>query len=482
MSVITDLVQLTIRGGQGYIAGVPIDLEKQFKALTSYRPTGYKYAPAYKSRKWDGWIRLVKYSKFPVGLTERITEFFQAHDVAVDIWQEDPDDKPDLNGFSLHGIEHRDYQIRAQEIVAQKVRGVLRAPTGAGKTLMAMQIIEVRNKRTLIVVPTIDLLYQFKSFLQRHTSGVPIGQLGDGVVDPQEITVATIRTAAKAMDVAFKSYEYGEYDDKDDTQIRRNHELREWIDSIGVLIVDEAHILGADTVYHVATKLGATYKYGFSASPWRDDGADLMIEAACGPIIQHITTKELVDQGYLVPPIIHTVSTEGMWTPAAWKPDQWAKCYQDEIVNNSARNEEVARQVNALTVPTLVLVKQIKHGRHLELLIPGSVFLSGKDHSDHRVDVMEQIRTGELRVLICTVIVDMGIDIPSLGAVVLAGGGKASTRHLQRIGRGARPFPGKEYVQVIDFDDTHVHDWFHRQIQARRLIEVEEWGSVALWW
>jgi len=74
---------------------------------------------------------------------------------------------------------------------------------------------------------------------------------------------------AKVMSVAYESYEYGEYDDKDETRVNPQ-ELRAWVEGIATLIVDEAHILGAQVIYEIATKLKAPNKYGFSASPWRD--------------------------------------------------------------------------------------------------------------------------------------------------------------------------------------------------------------------
>jgi superfamily II DNA or RNA helicase len=367
-------------------------------------------------------------------------------------------------------------------------------------------------------VPTIDLLYQYKSFLEQHLewgdgdwdkdAPVDVGQLGDGVVNPQPVTVATVRTAAAAMSVAYTKYEFGEYDDHDDTKVKPS-ELREWLGNIGTLLIDEAHILGAQTVYDIATKLTAPNKYGMSASPWRDDGADLMIEAATGPVISRISAKKLVDENYLVPPIIEVVSTDGWWTPAAWGQTcthcgrmremhargPAAKCscgnsrwrseftdaYRAEIVENEIRNMRIAEIVNDLPGPTLVLVKQIKHGKLLEPLIPGCRFLSGKDPGVERVGVYDDIREGRLRVIVATTIADMGLDVPALRNLVLAGGGKSSTRHLQRIGRVARPYPGKTHARVIDFDDSHVHRWFKDHAKARRKIEHAEWGNAALW-
>ncbi len=488
------MVQITIRQGQGYISNVPYEAEEALRNATSFRAAGYQFTWQYRNTGWDGWTKLMKHGKFPAGLLTKITKALQAmgveYEVALDESDETP--KPDID-IELEGIESRWYQDEAVEAALLNPRGVIRAPTGSGKTAIGARVIQVRGKNALVIVPTIDLLYQYREFLEAHLRGpggaeIEIGQLGDGVVDPKPVTVATIRTAAKAVNVAYKSYEYGEYDDKDDTDLK-HYELREWVESIDTLIVDEAHILGAETVYEVVTKLPAHNKYGMSASPWRDDGADLMIEAAVGPTIYRIDTEALVRDGFLVPPIIRCVDTSDWWQPAAWQSgnmrlgikSQFQDAYKHEIVENEVRNAKIAAIVNELTQPTLVLVKQVKHGKLLQSLIPGSKFLSGKNPGAERSQVYEELRSGELRVIIATTIADMGLDLPILGALVLAGGGKSSTRHLQRIGRIARPYPGKDSALVIDFDDSHVHKWFSDHWDRRRKIEQAEWKSSAVW-
>ena len=487
------MVQITIRQGQGYISGIPYEAEVALDEATSFRADGYQFTWQYRNGSWNGWTKLLKHGKFPAGLLSRILGALKENDVEYEVALDDSElaDKPVVN-LECVDIESRWYQDEAVESALLNPRGVIRAPTGSGKTAIGARIIQVRQKYALVIVPTIDLLYQYKSFLEKHlqdeNGNIEVGQLGDGVVDPKTVTVATIRTAAKAVNVAFTSYEYGEYDDKDDTDLK-HHELREWVDKVDTLIVDEAHILGAEVVYDVVTKLPAANKYGMSASPWRDDGADLMIEAATGPTVYKIDTSVLVRDGFLVPPVIRCVDTSSWWQPAAWQSgnmrlgikSQFQDAYKHEIVENTVRNTNIAEIVNNLDVPTLVLVKQVKHGKLLQDLIPGSRFLSGKDPGVERIEVYEQMRSGELKTIIATTIADMGLDLPILGALVLAGGGKSSTRHLQRIGRIARPFPGKESALVIDFDDSHVHKWFSDHYKRRRQIERAEWGTSAIW-
>lgn len=482
-------VQVTVRDGQGYLLGVPGPVMDKIKHATRFRPAGFQYSPKFnrfvgsgdqRKRAWDGYVNLVKHSKFPGGLLGRIVTILEANGIEPKIVMDEEREFPEIR-MDLSGVDRRDYQDEAVESVLMARRGVLRAPTGAGKTAIEVRVIYGHRRRAVIVVPTIDLMLQTKRFLEEHLEVEGgIGQLGDGVVDPREVTIATVRTMAKVMSVAYESYEYGEYDDKDETAVNPG-ELRAWVNGIATLIVDEAHILGAQVIYDIATKLSAPNKYGFSASPWRDDGADLMIEGATGPMLYRIGTKELVDGGWLVPPVIEVADTKGLWVPGAWGPKEFQKAYKEEIVENPIRNQLVADKTVALGVPTLILVKQINHGRMLEHLIPDSLFLSGQAGSGEREEAYDDMRQNRLKRIIATTIADMGLDLPICQGLVLAGGGKSSTRHLQRIGRVARPYEGKDCALVVDFDDTHVHRWFRGHAKARRKIEHAEWGDTAIW-
>jgi superfamily II DNA or RNA helicase len=126
-------------------------------------------------------------------------------------------------------------------------------------------------------------------------------------------------------------------------------------------------------------------------------------------------------------------------------------------------------------VATLVLVRHISHGvaiseRLTELGVP---FLSGKDDSTHRNQVLRDLRAGSLPGLVATTIADEGLDVKPLGGLVLLGGGKSSTRALQRIGRVLRPHPGKDHAQVIDFTDNAKFLYDH-SLARQRIYETED--------
>ncbi|HET7771924.1 MAG TPA: DEAD/DEAH box helicase family protein, partial [Chloroflexota bacterium] len=123
-------------------------------------------------------------------------------------------------------------------------RGVVVLPTGAGKTVLAFMAIEQLPVRTLVVVPTIELLRQWREGLIQR-AGLPeelVGVVGGGERDPRPVTVMTYDSAAMP---------------------HRD------LSAYGLLIVDEVHHLPAPTYRTIAQRTSAPWRLGLSATPER---------------------------------------------------------------------------------------------------------------------------------------------------------------------------------------------------------------------
>lgn len=498
---------IQVRERDAVITGVPQRVMTILRRSLRYRPAGYMFDPAYKYKKWDGWINLfIDDCQFPVGLCDRVTAILDEEKVAYTV---DTVSEPQRGSSLLldinNEVQERWYQKEAAEAALAHSGGVVRAPTGSGKTVIAARIIKEASVNAVVLVPTIDLLYQTKEFLE-WAFGTKVGMLGAGVVDPQPVTVATTRTMARVLDTTYYQFQFDDIADDDTTEV--TDDLGEWLKSLGLLIVDECHIVAADTAYNIATNLPVAIKVGLSASPWRDDNADIKIEAALGPIVYRVGVETLVQEGFLVPPMFRIVDTRPEPDATGSTYDSWAKAYRSVIVDNKYRNNLVVNTVNELVNQgriVLLLVKQLKHGEKLRKMIPNSVFIAGSSpaeiqafhQSGDRERILNDLRRGDVRCVIATSVADMGVDVPALDALVLAGGGKSSTRHLQRIGRVCRPYKDKKYGIVVDFDDSWAHvkekkdrktgevsysqGWFDTHTKARRKIEHAEWESCAVW-
>lgn len=456
------MIKLNIDNCWGYIEGdLPSHVIVGISNACSFEVKGAEKSQLFKKGRWDGKKKLfdkVK-KKYPVGLHNRIMAILQSHNIQYEvIYSGRAIRNTEKPIYENRTTEQRDYQLEAVEKAKEMGRGILQVATGGGKTVIAGKLIAEICTKTIFLVHTKDLLYQAKKSFENILS-VDIGQLGDGIVDIQDVTVATVQTLARYLDV-----EYVEGEDKSDeaeTDVSsRGKEIRKFMSEVGLLIFDEVHRVASDSAYNVCSAIEhAPMRIGLSASPYRDDGADIMIEAAIGEVIYKVSASFLIDEGYLVEPIIRMVNIPATIDP---KDDKrtYEQIYRDEIVNNEYRNRQVlkyAADFMELDIPSLILVTQINHGKKLKKMICDEYhpidFLSGRDFTDTRLRAIKEMRDGERISMIASTIADEGLDIKRLAGLIIAGGGKSSTKAMQRIGRVLRPFEGKTHALVIDFND-----------------------------
>jgi superfamily II DNA or RNA helicase len=242
------------------------------------------------------------------------------------------------------------------------------------------------------------------------------------------------------------------------------------------MICDEVQHWAAKTCQVIADhSSSARFRYGLSATPWRDEGDDILIDACFGRPIVDINASFLIKKGVLVKPTIyfvhHTKKVDGAYATA----------YSDGIVNNEERNLIVANVAHNMVQSgrqVLVLVRMVEHGKILESMIPGSFFIHGSHSEKQRAEHIDAMKKRKTTVTIATSIFDEGVDVKPLSGLILAGSGKSATRALQRIGRIIRPYedPATGYFKsdafCVDFADRMKYMQGHSG--ARRRIYMTE--------
>jgi len=134
----------------------------------------------------------------------------------------------------------------------------------------------------------------------------------------------------------------------------------------------------------------------------------------------------------------------------------WAHIYKESVVENTYRNKLIlkyAGELQRLGKKTLILVREIEHGRLLEESLVDTVFLHGGFNDEYIDESVRDFERGEFSTIIATSIFDEGIDLPVINALILAAGGKSSITTLQRIGRGLRRKKVDNRLFVFDFYD-----------------------------
>ncbi len=164
-------------------------------------------------------------------------------------------------------VDLRDYQSEALSRWSQnEYRGVVVLPTGAGKTFIAVKAIENLQVPTLITVPTIVLVEQWREVLE-ESLGVEVGALGGGERDIQPVTVSTYDSAslyAGSLGNRFR-----------------------------LLVFDEAHHLAAPTYRRIATWYLAPYRLGLTATLQSDEDTKELYMELVGPTVYRLGVDSL---------------------------------------------------------------------------------------------------------------------------------------------------------------------------------------------
>lgn len=348
-----------------------------------------------------------------------------------------PDPAADLEWLKHHPatplpITH---QIDAVRAVQTHRRGIVWSPTGSGKTEIACGIAKSIPCRWLFFVHRGDLLANTMDRYRERLGEEP-GIVGDGQWDIKRFTVVTFQTAWARLKKG----------DPEMTKLLREAEG---------IIIDECHTLPATTFLKVAQATpNAYYRVGLSGTPiQRGDKRSVYVLAALGTVIFRVRTTELIELGIISRPRIRMVQVRQLVDLPTWQG-----VYGAAVVKSSLRNKVLLQMINRAAKPCLVFVQQLLHGKRLEASLRKKgvavEFVWANKSLAGRQEAIKRLVRGDTEVLICNVIFQEGVDIPSLLSVVIAAGGASCIAALQRIGRGMRASAGKSEFEVWDILDA----------------------------
>lgn len=261
---------------------------------------------------------------------------------------------------------------------------------------------------------------------------------------------------------------------------KKNKEVVDFLESVAIMICDEAHHTSADTWYYSLRRcINAQYRVALTGSI--EDKNELLVmrlKSVFGEIVAKVRNKQMIERGFSAKPIIKVFPVTQPKDISGLK--EFQEIYRKGIVENEYRNLLMAKLTKTLSTQgntTLLIVNHTKHGEALvELLNELGIehrFIHGQLTTEYREESLQLVRDGKLGVLIATSIVDEGVDISAIDALILCAGGKSLRQTLQRIGRTLRKKKGDNTCQVFDFTD-YTHDILLSHSKKRRKIYVEE--------
>ena len=423
----------------------------------TFEVPGFKYMPAYRSKMWDGKIRLynIVTGEIYVGLLPYIEEYLnnngEGYEFADGITSKRDVARSVVQGFvrglrpTLNGkrIEVRDYQLDAIAHAIATNRSLLISPTASGKSLIIYCLVryyQMMELKTLILVPTTSLVEQMYKDFEDYgwSSGTYCQKIYQGY--DKKVT----------KDVVISTWQ----------SIHRMP--RQYFRQFGAVFGDEAHLFKAKSLTGIMTKLDTCkYRFGLTGTLDGTQTHRLVLEGLFGKAKYVVTTKELIDDKTLANLKIDCIILK--------YPDEDRQIVKDfeyaaeleYIVTKAERNTFVCNLVGHLSGNTLVLFQFVeKHGKILYDIIQDEYknrkvfFVFGGVATDIREEIREIVEKEKDAVIVASYgTFSTGINIRNINNIVFSSPSKSKIRVLQSLGRGLRQQGGNKTLRLYDISD-----------------------------
>ena len=422
---------------------------------------GAKFHPLYKSRLWDGKIRLLSMftKELYVGLKDYVENFAKERDYTVDysdyVHTADKCTLEEVTSFceslkiSSKGqpIQIREYQIDAIYQAIVNGRRLLLSPTGSGKSLIIYCLIRWHQKfgrRQLILVPTTSLVEQMYSDFQDYS----------GIND------------WKASENCHRIYGGHEKSNQFNVVISTWQSLyklpKNFFAEFQTIYGDEAHLFKAKSLTGILNKCTTTpYRIGTTGTLDGTKTHKLVLEGLFGSVYKVTTTKKLITDKTLANLQIYNIILE---YPDEIRKNAKGFDYQQEmdfIVTYFERNKFIRNLALKQKGNTLILFQYVeKHGKILFDMINEKVsdrkvfFVFGGTDTEQREQVRILTEKENDAIIVASYgTFSTGINIKKLHNIIFASPSKSRVRNLQSIGRGLRTSEEKDQCNLYDIGD-----------------------------
>lgn len=344
-------------------------------------------------------------------------------------------------------------------------RLLLQAPTGAGKTVIAAQIVKGavdKGRQVMFLAHRRELVNQSSDKLIRFgvDHGILMrGEMPFGATDVQVVSIDTLRARCIT-----------------------SNKLP--LPNADILIVDEAHRSLAPTYLELFDLYPNAVVLGLTATPIRSDGKGL------GHVYEHMvrcpSIAELIRLGHLVQPRTFAPTIPDLTGIKVKRGDYDPRELERAMDRRSLVGDIVSHWFRlAMDRPTIVFASSVKHSIHLrdEFMRQGvsAVHVDGETLIKDRKRVIADLKIGKVQVVCNYAVFTEGFDEPSLSCCILARPTKNLGLYLQMAGRTLRPFTDKEDCIIIDHSGnvyehgfvTDEHDWVLEEGKALNTTPAE---------
>lgn len=325
-------------------------------------------------------------------------------------------------------------------------RGTIVLPTGAGKTVIAIKAMELVNEPCLVVVPTLDLLEQWRKKMEKELK-IDVGVYGGGDFVLKAVTVSTYDSAyIRAGEIGNK---------------------------FSFLVADEVHHIAAEGYRQIAEMFTAPYRMGLTATFEREDLLHKEIPRLIGGVVFRLEPEDLAGS-YLSNYSLERIAVD-LTPEEKLEYERHHRIFTNYLessrirLNNpiefqrfimrSARDKEARKALLARNKSLAIAFNSISKIRKLEEILvqnPGERVLIFTQHNDlvytisrrflipfithttdneERHEVLEKFSKGAYRAVVTSKVLDEGIDVPEASLGIILSGTGSSREFVQRLGR-----------------------------------------------
>ena len=461
-------------------------VKRELRSYFSFKVPGAEYMPLYKSRVWDGKIKLyeINSSTLPRGLKGYLQKFCEERNYYL-VFDEPDNKKIELSDTQFDSFfdslnvtvkkvptKPHDHQKKAVLHALNACRSVIVSPTGSGKSLIIYLIIRYLlrylvnpPKKILLLVPTVGLVQQMESDFFDYSKQDKSWSVTKFV---HKITAGKEKETNKPIVISTWQSVY--------------KLPKTWFEQFDAVIFDECHLVKADSLVNIGKKLTkAWFRLGTTGTLDQTMAHKLSIEGTLGASVQFITTKGLIGKGVLARLAIDCIKLDYDDTARNQLKKATYHTETSFLVENLPRNLFIANLAGETQGNTLVLFNFVeKHGKPLYELIKSKYpnkkvyFISGATEAENRESIRKIIDKETNAILVASFgTTSTGINIVHLDNIIFAHPTKSIVRLLQSIGRGLRTSAKKQTLKVFDIVDdlcwksykNHVTKHFEQRVK-----------------
>jgi superfamily II DNA or RNA helicase len=317
------------------------------------------------------------------------------------------------------GLTPYHYQNDAVQTALDARYGMIHVPTAGGKTLILSKIIEaVSCKKTVVVTDGRTLVTQIANKLKADFPNAEVLQWGNG---KKETCPATDKPV-----IIVSTY-----------QSFHNQSAEDYILDTDLVIIDECHLVAATTFSSVAKAIPMpTYRIGLSATPFRENGDEILLKAYLGDTIFSIDEEVLLKGGFITQPVIGTINL-------------------NKLSQNELKSFLKGRK-------TLIITERIASQDYLLDKFPFLDAINGNKSYTKRLDAFK-LATEDC--LLATGVLDTGVDIPSIDTIIHYEPFDSVTKIQQRNGRNLRLYKGKTVASIYHNLDSSKEKQVYRRMK-----------------